>query len=71
LLFDGKSIREGKDRIKGKNWANGIGTEGGLLEKKDFSGLDFTDGKGGPKGNISGLWMPGVYCATGRFGNWE
>ncbi len=28
LLFNGKSIREGKDRVKKKNWTKGKGEKG-------------------------------------------
>lgn len=41
-LFDGKSIREGKDRVKEKAWTNFQGTKG-VFAKKDFEGLNFTN----------------------------
>jgi len=45
LLFDGKSIKQGKDRIKEKNWAKGNGTEGVFWRKRDLAWLDFTNRK--------------------------
>lgn len=41
-FFDGISIREGKNRVKGKEWTNFQETKG-VFAKKDFEGLNFTN----------------------------
>jgi hypothetical protein len=42
FLFDGKSIRKGKDIIKKKNRVKGNGTEGVFWKKWEYQGLEFT-----------------------------
>jgi hypothetical protein len=46
LLFDRKSIKTGKDRVKGKNKGKGKAPKGGFWRKWDFAGLNFTNRSG-------------------------
>jgi hypothetical protein len=45
FLFDRKSIKQEKDRIKEINWAKGKGSEGVYWKKRGLAGLDFTNRK--------------------------
>jgi hypothetical protein len=43
LPFDGKTIKQGKDRIKKIKRAEGKVTEGVLLRKRNYAGLDLSN----------------------------